>query len=102
MLHAAKAPARTAALLTILATATPSLAQAPSSANEAALPSVELPQPLARVLTDYESAWGRKDAKALAALFTEDGFVLSGAQPFEAFQAIIDEELKKPAKAAAK
>ena len=81
MLHAAKAPARTAALLTILATATPSLAQAPSSANEAALPSVELPQPLARVLTDYESAWGRKDAKALAALFTEDGFVLSGGKP---------------------
>jgi len=41
------------------------------------LPSVTLPAPLARVLTDYEAAWSRKDAAALAALFAEDGFVLS-------------------------
>ena len=39
------------------------------------------PAPLARVLTDYETAWQRKDAAALAALFTEDGFVLSGGHP---------------------
>jgi ketosteroid isomerase-like protein len=45
------------------------------------LPSVELPPPLARVLTDYEAAWQAKDAAALAALFTEDGFVLSGGTP---------------------
>lgn len=45
-------------------------------------PSVTLPAPLARVLTDYEVAWQRKDAPALAALFTEDGFVLSnGVSP---------------------
>jgi len=43
--------------------------------------SVELPLPLARVLTDYESAWQRKDAGALAALFAEDGFVLSSGVP---------------------
>jgi ketosteroid isomerase-like protein len=45
------------------------------------LPSVELPPPLARVLTDYEAAWQAKDAAALARLFTEDGFVLSSGTP---------------------
>ena len=45
-------------------------------------PSVTLPAPLARVLTDYEAAWHRKDAAALAGLFAEDGFVLpSGGAP---------------------
>ena len=43
--------------------------------------SVALPGPLARVLTDYEAAWTRKDAAALAALFAEDGFVLSSGVP---------------------
>jgi ketosteroid isomerase-like protein len=46
-----------------------------------ALPSVTLPEPLARVLTDYEVAWRNKDAAALASLFTEDGFVLSSGSP---------------------
>lgn len=45
------------------------------------LPTVTLPAPLARVLTDYEAAWRAKDAAALAALFTEDGFVLSSGSP---------------------
>lgn len=45
------------------------------------LPSVTLPEPLARVLTDYESAWRNKDAAVLASLFTEDGFVLSSGTP---------------------
>jgi len=45
------------------------------------LPSVALPESLARVLTDYEAAWQRKDAPALAALFTEDGLVLSSGAP---------------------
>jgi len=45
------------------------------------IPSVELPAPLARVLTDYEAAWQAKDAAALAALFVEDGFVLSRGVP---------------------
>ncbi len=82
MLHTAKAPVSATALLLVMLTGMHTHAQAPPSAAEApALPSVELPQPLARVLTDYESAWGRKDAKALAALFAEDGFVLSGGKP---------------------
>jgi ketosteroid isomerase-like protein len=52
-----------------------------SSAAAADLPSATLPPELARVLTDYESAWQRKDAAALASLFAEDGFVLSGGRP---------------------
>jgi ketosteroid isomerase-like protein len=49
--------------------------------DQAPLPSVTLPAALARVLTDYEAAWQKKDAAALAALFTEDGFVLSSGKP---------------------
>lgn len=44
-------------------------------------PSVALPPELARVLTDYEAAWRRKDAAGLARLFTEDGFVLGDGSP---------------------
>lgn len=44
-------------------------------------PTVELPAALARVLTDYEAAWIRKDAAALASLFVEDGFVLPPWHP---------------------
>ena len=45
------------------------------------VPSVQLPPDVARVLRDYETAWQQRDAKALAKLFTEDGFVLSPGQP---------------------
>lgn len=44
-------------------------------------PTVSLPPELARVLSDYERAWQNRDAAALAALFTEDGFVLSNGRP---------------------
>jgi ketosteroid isomerase-like protein len=44
-------------------------------------PSVKLPPELARVLTDYEAAWRKRDAVALANLFAEDGFVLSNNRP---------------------
>ena len=44
-------------------------------------PTLELPPELARVLSDYETAWAARDAKALAALFAEDGFVLPGGRP---------------------
>jgi ketosteroid isomerase-like protein len=51
------------------------------TARQEPLASVVLPAPLDRVLRDYEAAWRDKDAAALAALFTEDGFVLSGGTP---------------------
>lgn len=44
-------------------------------------PTVELTPELARVLTDYETAWVARDAKALAGLFAEDGYVLPGGRP---------------------
>ena len=57
--------------------------EAPKAPPPAGLhhPSVPLPPPLARVLADYERAWQAKDAAGLAALFTEDGYVLSGGRP---------------------
>jgi ketosteroid isomerase-like protein len=39
-------------------------------------PTVTLPPELARVLADYERAWQKRDAAALARLFADDGFVL--------------------------
>jgi ketosteroid isomerase-like protein len=45
------------------------------------LESVALPPPLARVLLDYEQAWGARDAAGLAALFAPDGFVLASGSP---------------------
>ncbi|HEX5720759.1 MAG TPA: SgcJ/EcaC family oxidoreductase [Thermoanaerobaculia bacterium] len=52
-------------------------------------PSITLPPELARVLTDYEAAWSKKDAAALAGLFAEDGFVLpNGRTPVRGRAAI--------------
>ena len=51
---------------------------AADAANRAA---ESLPPELDRVLRDYERAWAAKDARALADLFAEDGFVLSDGSP---------------------
>ena len=51
------------------------------TASLAPLPSVMLPPELARVLSQYEAAWQAHDAIKLAALFAEDGFVLSLGRP---------------------
>ena len=66
-------------LLTVLILVTG--ASAVPSAEQLQQPTVTLPAPLARVLADYEVAWQNKDATALAALFAEDGFVLSNGTP---------------------
>jgi ketosteroid isomerase-like protein len=59
----------------------PGAAQTPSdSAAAKQLPSVELPPDLARVLSDYEAAY-RKTGTAVAELFVDDGFVLTGGRP---------------------
>jgi len=49
--------------------------------DQPAHPTIQLPPELARVLTDYETAWQARDEKALASLFTPDGFVLSSGAP---------------------
>jgi ketosteroid isomerase-like protein len=72
------------ALLALLLPATAAAQDAPR-----ALPSVDLPPALERVLRDYERAWAAGDAAGLANLFTEDGFVLSnGAEPIRGREVI--------------
>lgn len=44
-------------------------------------PAIVLPPELDRVLRDYEAAWTSGNQQGLAALFTDDGFVLSNGQP---------------------
>ena len=63
----------------VLSFAQPLSGQLPAGSDT--LPTVLLPPDLDRVLRDYERAWRARDAGALAALFTEDGFVLSGGAP---------------------
>lgn len=64
----------------VLTVALPLSAQ-PTPAVAPAMPAVTLPPELDRVLRDYERAWQGRDAAGLAALFTEDGFVLSNGKP---------------------
>lgn len=45
------------------------------------LSTAALPPELDRVLRDYERAWRKGDASALAALFAEDGFLLQSDHP---------------------
>ena len=60
----------------------PVVAQEPTASSPAArLADVPLPAALDRVLRDYEQAWRTGDAKALAELFAEDGFILQSNQP---------------------
>ncbi|NIK08943.1 ketosteroid isomerase-like protein [Xanthomonas arboricola] len=49
--------------------------------NPAAVASVALPPELDQVLRDYERAWRKGDASALATLFTEYGFLLQSDHP---------------------
>ncbi|MEA9844391.1 nuclear transport factor 2 family protein [Xanthomonas campestris pv. campestris] len=50
-------------------------------AKPTAVASVALPPELDRVLRDYELAWRKGDAGALAALFADDGFLLQSDHP---------------------
>ena len=54
---------------------------APADAPMPPLPAVVLPAGLERVLRDYEAAYGRRDATALAELFAEDGLLLQPGRP---------------------
>ena len=75
----------------LLSSAWLSIASLAAAQGSAGHPRVDLPPEVDRVLRDYERAWAAKDAVALAALFTEDGFVLSnGAPPVRGRTAIRD------------
>ncbi|HMG17993.1 MAG TPA: nuclear transport factor 2 family protein [Gemmatimonadales bacterium] len=66
----------TLALALLTLASAPGYAQGPTAPPS--LPSITLPAELDRVLRDYERAWKAGDEAALAALFTEDGFVPTG------------------------
>ena len=71
-----------AAALAALVAVPAAAQQAPGA--EAGPATVTLPAELERVLRDYEAAWSGRDAAALAALFTEDGFVMArGRMPVQ-------------------
>ena len=72
---------KTLLMLLLQTVATPAPAPAATPNPPPDLPSVTLPAELARVLTDYEDAWKKRDAAALAQLFAEDGFVLGNGSP---------------------
>jgi ketosteroid isomerase-like protein len=59
-------------------------------------PSVPLSPELARVLTDYATAWRAGDGAALARLFDEDGFVLANGGPPVRGRAAIEQHYKGP------
>lgn len=62
--------------------ASPAIAHDAEGAKPAQpFPGAALPAPLDRVLRDYEQAWRSGDARALAALFAEDAFILQSNQP---------------------
>ncbi|GAB5519356.1 MAG: hypothetical protein RhofKO_16070 [Rhodothermales bacterium] len=58
----------------------PSVSAHPA-ATDTTIAAIELPADLDRVLRDYETGWRNRDAEALAALFTEDGFILRPGHP---------------------
>lgn len=68
-------------LLILLSLLTNSAIAQDTQSTEDAMPSVELPAELERVLRDYETHWKNSNADALAALFTPDGFILRPKNP---------------------
>lgn len=70
-----------AAALLAVPSVRPAAAQSAAAAAQTALPSVALPPVLDRVLRDYEKQWGARSPAGLAALFTDDGFVLQNGRP---------------------
>ena len=81
-----------ALLVSVTATAA---AQDRDDRSGAVMPSVQLPPALDRVLRDYERAWRQRDAAALAALFTPDGFVLSPGRAPVRGRAAIEERYRE-------
>jgi ketosteroid isomerase-like protein len=82
------------ALPLLLVLTVPASPQTPKIVAPPALPSVDLPPPLDRVLRDYERAWQARDPAALAELFAEDGFVLANGRPPVRGRAAIREAYK--------
>jgi hypothetical protein len=71
---------KSTALLAALILAAPVAVRA-QEALAPPMPTATLPAEIERVLRDYESGWRTGDEAALAALFTEDGFILQNGRP---------------------
>lgn len=67
-------------VLTAQAAMTPSATMAQQTGDRS-IPSVTLPEPLERVLRDYEREWEGRNPQGLAGLFTEDGMILPNYRP---------------------
>ena len=77
------------ALMLAVVVASPATGQLTGAAPR--LPSVTLPAELERVLRDYEREWSARNPEGLAALFTDDGFVLQpGRAPVRGRAAIAE------------
>lgn len=72
----------------------PATAPAPAPVSAAELPSVTLPPALDAVLRDYERAFRARDAHALAALFTQDGFALPEGRPPMRGRAVLNDAFR--------
>lgn len=86
-------PMRALAILVLHAALCVVAAPAVARAQDAppALPSVQLPPEMDRVLRDYERLWAVGDAAGLAALFTEDGLAMQNGRPPSRGRAAIQE-----------
>lgn len=73
----------------VLSAPAPVFGQAPAASDP--IEAVELPPELDRVLRDYERAWQARDAPGLAALFTDDGFILRPGRPAVRGRAAIED-----------
>lgn len=84
-------PAPLLALAVLALAAVPAPAAGQQSPEAGAMEAVTLPPELDRVLRDYETAWRARDAAGLAALFTDDGFILRPNRPAVRGRARIEE-----------
>lgn len=76
-------------MIALACAASSSLAQAPAAPAPAAMPSVQLPPELDRVLRDYEKRWSAADAAGVAALFSADGMALpNGSLPARGLESV--------------
>ncbi len=84
-------PSSLVALAFVVLAGIPAPGAGQQSPGASSMEAVTLPPELDRVLRDYETAWRARDAAGLAALFTDDGFILRPNRPAVRGRANIEE-----------